>query len=99
MHDAARKVDGAAASRWRRRMLEKLNASRIDSADLYDWDEIVQDDRVHRLIYTDPAIFNFEGTDIIGAVSVYLGHDGPIPTNDAYLTARLGLRPVSPLRD
>ena len=26
-------------------------------AELYDWDELVQEDRVHRLIYTDPAIF------------------------------------------
>ena len=25
---------------------------------LYDWDELVQEDRVHRLIYTDPAIFD-----------------------------------------
>ncbi len=46
-------------------MLEKLNGSpgRIESAaDLYDWDELVQEDRVHRLIYTDPAIFEAEMT-------------------------------------
>ena len=29
-----------------------------DRALSYDWDELVQEDRVHRLIYTDPAIFN-----------------------------------------
>ena len=41
-------------------MLEKINARSnrpAASADLYDWDELVQEDRVHRLIYTDQAIF------------------------------------------
>ena len=44
-------------------MLEKINVtpSRLASASaLYDWDELVQEDRVHRLIYTDPAIFEAE---------------------------------------
>ena len=42
-------------------MLERLNMAspRDDSrAERYDWDELVQEDRVHRLIYTDPAIFH-----------------------------------------
>ena len=54
-------------------MLEKLNAPSIRpaaSADLYDWDELVQEDRVHRLIYTDQAIFEAELTNIWGAVRV-----------------------------
>src|SRR6516165_4062942 len=80
-------------------MLEKLNASRIESADLYDWDELVQEDRVHRLIYTDPAIFTAEMTNIFGAVWVYLGHESQIPANDDYITVRLGLRPIILLRD
>src|SRR6266545_3198377 len=83
-------------------MLEKLNASpsRIESAaDLYDWDELVQEDRVHRLIYTDPAIFQAEMTNIFGAVWVYLGHESQIPNNDDYITVRLGLRPLILLRD
>ena len=52
-------------------MLEKLNPLSIrqaDAHDLYDWDELVQEDRVHRLIYTDPAIFTAEMTNIFGAV-------------------------------
>ena len=83
-------------------MLEKLNGSpsRIESAaDLYDWDELVQEDRVHRLIYTDPAIFQAEMTNIFGAVWVYLGHESQIPKNDDYITVRLGLRPIILLRD
>ena len=83
-------------------MLEKLNAPSIRpaaSADLYDWDELVQEDRVHRLIYTDQAIFEAELTNIWGAVWVYLGHDSQIPNNNDYITSKLGLRPIILLRD
>ena len=81
-------------------MLEKLTTARIESAaELYDWDELVQEDRVHRLIYTDPAIFQAEMTNIFGAVWVYLGHESQIPKNDDYITVRLGLRPIILLRD
>src|SRR4249920_67820 len=81
-------------------MLEKLTTARIESAaDLYDWDELVQEDRVHRLIYTDPAIFQAEMTNIFGAVWVYLGHESQIPSNDDFITVRLGLRPLILLRD
>ena len=83
-------------------MLEKLNPSLIrrnDAADLYDWDDLVQEDRVHRLIYTDPAIFAAEMSNIFGAVWVYLGHDSQIPRNDDFITTRLGMRPIILLRD
>ena len=77
-------------------MLEKLPGQ---AADLYDWDELVQEDRVHRLIYTDPAIFSAEMTQIFAAVWVYLGHESQIPKNDDFITTRLGLRPIVLLRD
>ncbi len=75
-------------------MLERINA-----APGYDWDELVQGDRVHRLIYTDPAIFQAEMTNIFGAVWVYLGHESQIARNDDFITTRLGLRPIILLRD
>jgi phenylpropionate dioxygenase-like ring-hydroxylating dioxygenase large terminal subunit len=65
----------------------------------YDWDELVQEDRVHRLIYTDPAIFNAEMTSVFGGTWVYLAHESQIPSNDDFITARLGLRPIVVLRD
>src|ERR1700747_3034303 len=83
-------------------MLEKLNSAAIrqsNAADLYDWDELVQEDRVHRLIYTDPAIFAAEMTNVFGAVWVYLGHESQIPANNDYITVRLGLRPLILLPD
>src|SRR5437588_483782 len=93
---------GAVGSRRTDLMLEKLGTSSPRSeraADLYDWDELVQEDRIHRLIYTDPAIFQAEMTNIFAAVWVYLGHESQIPGNDDYITVRLGLRPLILLRD
>src|SRR5438045_8504055 len=83
-------------------MLERMKSSpaRIDdAADAHDWDDLVQEDRVHRLIYTDRAIFEAEMTHIFGAVWVYLGHESQIPRNDDFITVRLGLRPLILLRD
>jgi phenylpropionate dioxygenase-like ring-hydroxylating dioxygenase large terminal subunit len=80
-------------------MLRVLRASSRGAADLYDWDELVQEDRVHRLIYTDPAIFEAELTNIWGAVWVYLGHESEIPNNNDFITTRLGLRPIILIRD
>ena len=65
----------------------------------YDYDELVQRDRVHQLIYTDPAIFTAEMTHVFGAVWVYLAHESQIPKNDDFITAKLGLRPIIVLRD
>src|SRR4051812_9972067 len=61
--------------------------------------QLVFEDRVHRSIYTDPAIFEMEMTRIFGAVWVYLAHESQIPNNDDYVTARLGLRPLIVVRD
>ena len=79
---------------------KEFNTPRIErAAELYDWDELIQEDRVHRLIYTDPAIFQAEMTNIFGAVWVYLGHESQIPNRDDFITVRLGLRPLILLRD
>ena len=50
------------------------------------YDELVQRDRVHQLIYTDPAIFTAEMTHVFGAVWVYLAHESQIPKNDDFIT-------------
>jgi phenylpropionate dioxygenase-like ring-hydroxylating dioxygenase large terminal subunit len=73
--------------------------SRLDSAALYNWDELVQEDRVHRLIYTDPAIFTAEMTHVFGATWVYLAHESQIPRENDFITRNLGLRPLIIVRD
>lgn len=63
------------------------------------WDRLVQEDRVHRRLYTDPAIFEMEMTKIFGATWVYLGHETEIPEPNDFRTGRLGLRPIILTRD
>ncbi|HVL34298.1 MAG TPA: Rieske 2Fe-2S domain-containing protein [Burkholderiales bacterium] len=60
---------------------------------------LVHEDRVHRSIYTDAAIFEREMTHIFGAVWVYLAHESQVPKPDDFITARLGLRPLIVTRD
>jgi phenylpropionate dioxygenase-like ring-hydroxylating dioxygenase large terminal subunit len=80
-------------------ILEKISAaSRIDRA-RPDYDELVQEDRVHRLIYTDPDIFAAEMTHVFGGTWVYLAHESQIPNDNDFITTRLGLRPLIVLRD
>src|SRR5262249_23303701 len=66
---------------------------------LYDWDEPVQDARVHRLIYADPPIFAGEMVHVFGGTWVSLAHESQIPANNDFITGRLGLRPLIIVRD
>lgn len=65
----------------------------------YDFDQLIHEDRVHRCLYTDEAIFRDEMRKIFGAVWVYLAHESQIPENDDFVTAKLGLRPLIVTRD
>ena len=65
----------------------------------YDFNELIFEDRVHRRIYTDEAIFRDEMRKIFGAVWVYLAHESQIPENDDFVTSKLGLRPIIVVRD
>jgi phenylpropionate dioxygenase-like ring-hydroxylating dioxygenase large terminal subunit len=64
-----------------------------------DFEFLVQEDKVHRQIYTDPAIFQHEMQAIFGGVWTYLAHESQIPNADNYITAKLGLRPLIVVRD
>jgi phenylpropionate dioxygenase-like ring-hydroxylating dioxygenase large terminal subunit len=63
------------------------------------FEHLVQEDRVHRSIYTDPLIFELEMTHIFGGVWCYLAHESQLPRPDDYITAQLGLRPLIVVRD
>src|SRR6202167_2419565 len=81
--------------------LEKIGAApvRVGSTALYDWHDLVQEDRAHRLIYTDPAIFEAEMTHIFGGTWTYLAHESEIPDVNDFITRNLGLRPLIVVRD
>jgi phenylpropionate dioxygenase-like ring-hydroxylating dioxygenase large terminal subunit len=80
--------------------LERVEApSRATNEPAYDWSALVQEDRVHRLIYTDPAVFDREMTNIFGGTWVYLAHESQIPNPNDFVTTKLGLRPLIVTRD
>jgi phenylpropionate dioxygenase-like ring-hydroxylating dioxygenase large terminal subunit len=62
-------------------------------------DELVLEDRVHRSLYTDPAIFEVEMVKIFGGTWTYLGHETEIPNANDFKTGYLGLRPIILTRD
>ena len=55
---------------------------------------LVQDDRVHRSVYTDPGIFALEMDRIFGQAWVYVGHDSQVPASGDFITLTLGRQPV-----
>lgn len=71
----------------------------LDNAPPPDWNALVQEDRVHRLVYTSPEIFQSEMANIFGGTWVYLAHESQIPRPDDFVTTHLGLRPLIVLRD
>lgn len=64
------------------------------------WSDRVLEDRVHRTLYTDPAIFDEEMVKVFGGESwVYLAHESQLPEPHSYLSLRMGLRPLILTRD
>ena len=58
------------------------------------WDELVQDDRVHRTVYTDPTLFPEEMRKLFGGVWTYLCHASELPEINSFKRVRMGLRPL-----
>lgn len=59
---------------------------------------LVEANRVHRSVYTDPAIFELEMERIWGQAWIYIGHDSQVPEAGDYITTELGLDPVIMVR-
>src|SRR2546430_321688 len=55
--------------------------------------------RVHRRLYTDPAIFELEMERIFDAAWVYVGHESQIKKPGDYFATRMGRKPVVLVRD
>ena len=62
-------------------------------------DAFVQEDRVHRTLYTDPAIFAAEMNKVFGGTWTFLAHESEIPYPNDFIRKKLGLRPIIVTRD
>ncbi|HEX7008200.1 MAG TPA: Rieske 2Fe-2S domain-containing protein [Alphaproteobacteria bacterium] len=54
----------------------------------------IQPGRVHRRVYTDPAIFDLEMERIFGRAWIYIGHESQVKNPGDYWQARIGRKPV-----
>jgi phenylpropionate dioxygenase-like ring-hydroxylating dioxygenase large terminal subunit len=59
---------------------------------------LVQSDRVHRSVYTDPALFELEMDRVFGRAWLILGHESQVASPGEYFTTRMGREPVIVVR-
>jgi phenylpropionate dioxygenase-like ring-hydroxylating dioxygenase large terminal subunit len=59
---------------------------------------LVQPDRVHRSVYSDPALFDLEMSRVFGRAWLVLGHESQVRKAGDYFTTRMGLEPVIVVR-
>jgi phenylpropionate dioxygenase-like ring-hydroxylating dioxygenase large terminal subunit len=59
---------------------------------------LVESDRVHRAVYSDPAIFDREMEKIFETVWLYCGHASQVPKPGDYWTVQLGRQPMVMVR-
>jgi phenylpropionate dioxygenase-like ring-hydroxylating dioxygenase large terminal subunit len=80
------------------------NSSRLSTLGMtrprMDLESLVQEDRVHRTLYTDPDIFEREMAEVFGGRSwAYLAHESQVAEPNSFLSLRLGMRPIIVTRD
>ena len=55
---------------------------------------LVREDRVHRSVYTDPAVFDLEMERIFNCSWLYAGHESQVPGRGDFITTQLGKQSV-----
>jgi phenylpropionate dioxygenase-like ring-hydroxylating dioxygenase large terminal subunit len=66
---------------------------------LDDVARLVQPDRVHHSVYSDPRLFDQEMDRIFGRAWLLLGHESQVRQPGDYITTRMGREPVIVCRD
>jgi len=59
---------------------------------------LAEETRVHRRVYSDPAIFELEMRRIFGRVWIFVGHESQVPNPGDYITAVVARQPVVMVR-
>lgn len=62
-------------------------------------DHLIRPDRVHRHLYTDPAVFEAEMQQVFGATWCYLAHESQVAGVGDFVTTTIGRRSVIVTRD
>ena len=57
-------------------------------------ESLIEDDRVHRSVYSDPAIFEMEMKDLFGKAWLILGHESQIANSGDYFCTEMARQPV-----
>jgi phenylpropionate dioxygenase-like ring-hydroxylating dioxygenase large terminal subunit len=65
---------------------------------MIDYKALVQDDRIHASLYTNPRVFADEMERIFHRGWVFVGHDTEIPRPGDYVTRQVGSEPVVMVR-
>jgi phenylpropionate dioxygenase-like ring-hydroxylating dioxygenase large terminal subunit len=69
------------------------NMKQHSGDDHSDWNYLVQPNRVHRSIYTDPALFRAEMERIFARTWFFVGHESEVPEPGSFVTRSIGRRP------
>src|ERR671937_928309 len=69
------------------------------TVDVGDLKRLVEPDRVHRAVYTDPALFELELERLFGRAWLLLGHESQVREPGEFFTTRMGREPVVVIRD
>jgi phenylpropionate dioxygenase-like ring-hydroxylating dioxygenase large terminal subunit len=64
-----------------------------------NFDALVQDERVHRKIYTDAEVFEAEMERVFERTWVFVGHQGEVAAAGDYKTVSIGTQPAIMTRD
>ena len=64
-----------------------------------DWGALIEHDRVHGSLYTDPAIYEAELERIWYRTWVYVGHESEVPEPNDYVVKSIGPQPIIMSRD
>ena len=67
--------------------------------DMFDFDDLVRDDRLSSKIYTDPRIFDLEMAHIFGGTWVFVAHESQIAKPGDFITTTVGKQPIIVTRD
>ena len=71
----------------------------MSTATTVRWDQLIEPDRVHGSLYTDPAVYAAELERIWYRTWVYVGHESEVPEPNDYVLKSIGTQPVIMTRD